>query len=104
MRTSHERGVAMITTLLVMMLVSAILIGFTAVVMSDQRFRFIDRDRSQSFYAASAGLEKLTADLGNLFFANVAPTAAQVRVLANNPPAITGVQFLKADNTSGYSI
>ena len=94
----------MITTLLVMMLMSALLVGFTTVVMSDQRYRFIDRDRGQAFYAASAGVEKLTADLGNLFFANVAPTAAQVTALANNPPAITGVQFLKPDNTSGYTI
>ena len=58
----------MITTLLVLMLMSALLVGFTAVVMSDQRYRFIDRDRGQAFYAASGGVEKLTADLGNLFF------------------------------------
>ena len=73
MRTSSERGIAMITVLLVMMLMSALLVGFTTVVMSDQRYRFIDRDRSQSFYGAAAGIEKLTADLGNLFLTNVAP-------------------------------
>ena len=28
-----------------------LLVGFTAVVMSDQRYRFIDRDRGQAFYA-----------------------------------------------------
>ena len=77
----RARGIAMITTLLVMMLMSALLVGFTAVVMSDQRFRFIDRDRGQAFYAASGGVEKLTADLGNLFFANVSPKAAQIAAL-----------------------
>ena len=41
--------------LLVLMLMSALLVGFTAVVMSDQRYRFIDRDRGQAFYAASGG-------------------------------------------------
>ena len=51
MRSSNERGIALITTLLVMMLMSALLVGFTAVVMSDQRYRFIDRDRGQAFYA-----------------------------------------------------
>ena len=45
----------MITTLLVLMLMSALLVGFTTVVMSDQRYRFIDRDRGQAFYAASGG-------------------------------------------------
>ena len=67
MRTSNERGIAMITTLLVLMLISALLVGFTTVVMSDQRYRFIDRDRGQAFYAASGAVEKMTADLAATF-------------------------------------
>jgi len=69
-----EDGFALITALLTMMLLSAAAVGFTTVVMSDQRFRSIDRDRNQAFYAAHSGLEKLTVDLANLFFVNVAPT------------------------------
>ena len=72
MRNSTERGIAMITTLLVLMLMSALLVGFTTIVMSDQRYRFIDRDRGQAFYGAAAGIEKMTSDLGNLFLVNVA--------------------------------
>ena len=68
MRTSNERGIAMITVMLVLMLISALLVGFTTLVMSDQRFRFIDHDRGQAFYAADGGTEKITADLGNTFF------------------------------------
>ena len=64
MRYQTERGIAMITTLLVLMLISALLVGFTTVVMSDQRYRFIDRDRGQAFYGSMGGVEKLTADLG----------------------------------------
>ena len=95
MRNSTERGIAMITTLLVLMLMSALLIGFTTIVMSDQRYRFIDRDRGQAFYAASGGIEKLTVDLGNLFLTNVAPTAAQVTGLTNTTmmPSISGITF-----------
>src|SRR3954452_6333631 len=78
---TREHGIAMLTTLMVLMLMSALLIGFTTVVMTDQRYRFIDRDRGQAFYAASAGIEKITADLGNLFLTNVAPTTAQVQAL-----------------------
>ena len=81
MRNPNERGIAMITTLLVLMLMSALLVGFTTIIMSDQRYRFIDRDRGQAFYAASGGIEKLTSDLGNLFLVNVAPTAAQITAL-----------------------
>jgi hypothetical protein len=78
MRDSNERGIAMITALLMLMLMSALLIGFTAVIMSDQRYRFIDHDRGQAYYAASGGIEKMTSDLGNLFFSQLSPTAAQV--------------------------
>lgn len=90
---SSERGIALITTLLVTMLMSALLVGFTAVVMSDQRYRFIDRDRGQAFYAAAAGIEKMTADLGNLFLSQVAPTAAQLATLTSAHPAIEHVTF-----------
>src|SRR6185436_9141262 len=98
MRNSNERGIAMITTLLVLMLMSALLVGFTTVVMSDQRYRFIDRDRGQSFYAASGGIEKLTADLGNLFFTTIAPNGTQVLDLTStaSKPNIPGVTFTSA--------
>src|SRR6267378_3204509 len=87
-RAFGERGVALIAALLVIMLMSALMVGFTTVVMSDQAYRFIDKDRTRALYAAQSGIEKLTADLGNLFLANLAPTAAQIAALAATPPAI----------------
>ena len=95
-QAAGERGVALITTLLIMMLMSALLIGFTTMVMSDQRYRLIDRDRSSAFYGAESGIEKLTSDLGNLFFITVAPTAAQLTALANTPPVVANVTFSTA--------
>ena len=76
MRRSGEDGIAMVMALLMTLLVSILLVGFTATIMSDQRFRGIDHDHLQAFYAAHAGLEKLTTDLGNLFQTNFAPRAA----------------------------
>src|SRR2546428_3414298 len=98
MRNSTERGIAMITTLLVLMLMSALLVGFTTMVMSDQRYRFIDRDRGQAFYGAAAGIEKMTSDLGNLFLVNVAPTQADILALTATAkkPNIANVTFTAA--------
>jgi type IV pilus assembly PilX-like protein len=93
---SDQRGIALIAALMVMLLMSALLIGFTTLVMSDQRFRGIDKDRNRAYYGAQSGLEKLTVDLGNLFLANVAPTAQQIANLSNNPPAIANVSFTAA--------
>ncbi len=43
--------------------------------------RALDGTRTQAFYVAHAGLEKLTADLGDLFSVNFAPTGAQINAL-----------------------
>ena len=89
-----DRGVALITTMMIMMLMSALMIGLTTTVMSDQRFRYIDRDRAKAFYGANSGLEKLTAELANLFFVNVAPTDAQIAALKNEMPSVPDVTFV----------
>jgi hypothetical protein len=104
MRLDREEGIALVTTLMLLLLVSALLVGFTAVVMSDQQIRGIDRTRTEAFYTAHAGLEKLTADLGNLFASNYAPTGAQIHAVAATPPALPGATFTAADGTSGYKI
>jgi hypothetical protein len=92
----NDRGIAMVTTLLVMLLVSTLLVGFTAAIMSDQRFRGFDRDRAVAFYGAHAGLEKLTTDMGNMFQTNFAPKAANITAVTVTPPSIPGVSFVAA--------
>src|SRR6202158_1762611 len=96
MRKSGEDGLAMVMALLMMLLVSVLLVGFTATIMSDQRFRGIDRDHMQAFYAAHAGLEKLTTDLGNMFQTNCAPKASNITGLTAAPPALPGIAYTAA--------
>ena len=53
MRTaSSDRGTALLTVLLLLTLVSAMLAGFSTVIMTDQRVRGVDRTRTKAFYAA----------------------------------------------------
>src|SRR5688572_13577523 len=56
-RLDDDRGVALIATLLIIMLMSALLVGFTTAITSDQKYRLVDRDRVRAFYAAHSGLE-----------------------------------------------
>jgi Tfp pilus assembly protein PilX len=98
-----DTGAALTGVMLVTLLMAAITAGFTALVITDSRVRFLDGTRTQAFYAAHAGLEKMTADLGNLFSNNFAPTGAQVNALTNTPPNL-GNQWLAPDGTSGYTI
>jgi hypothetical protein len=101
---AEERGIALIAALMIMLLMSALMIGFTTVVMSDQRYRGIDKDRTRAYYGAQSGLEKLTTDLGNLFLQNVAPTNAQIAALANTPPSIPNVTFVAPAGVTAYGV
>ena len=102
-----QRGIALVTTMLIMLLMSALMVGFTTAVMSDQRYRSNDKDRVRAFYAAQSGLEKLSADLATLFFINVAPNAAEIAALGEeeDEPGIGGVTFTTGtDEGEAYGI
>ena len=104
-RRRDERGVALIMTMLVMALMSALLIGFSAMVASDQRYRYIDRDRVRAFYAAQSGLEKLSADLANQFKSDVSLTPAQLQALGENPPPVPDAAFTTgAEDGLAYAV
>jgi hypothetical protein len=101
-----ERGIALITTLLIMMLMSALLIGFTTSVTSNQQVRSIDKERVRAFYAAQSGLEKLSADLATLFFENVAPNDSEIAALGTKAkePVIPDVTFTRPGGAEAYGV
>jgi len=103
---SSERGVALLVALLVSMLLSAMVAGFLATVNADQASSGIERDQTQAYAAAHAGVEKLTADLGQLFAGNFSPTGTQVNAVAAtaNRPNLGGISYVRPDGTSGYRI
>ncbi len=101
---SPQSGIALVTTLLVLLLISAMAVGLAWLTMTDQQLGGNNGDRQSAFYAAEAGMEKLTADLGALFSTNYAPTAAQVNALMIAPPSLFGVQYLSSTGAPGYSI
>ena len=51
---ARERGSALLTSLLVLVLMAGIAAGLTALVITDTRVRSLDGTRTQSFYAAHA--------------------------------------------------
>ena len=100
----NESGMALVATLLVLMLASALTIGFFASISADQRASGIDRDQTQAYAAAHAGLEKLTTDLANLFEADFSPQMNQINALLANPPTIPGFTFVAPGGLPGYTI
>jgi hypothetical protein len=100
---ASERGIALISVMLLLMLTSAVLAGFLATVNTDMSLRSVDRARTRALYAAHGGLEKLTADLGDLFATNFAPSQDDLAALEDDPPAMDQIEFEASDDL-GYAI
>ena len=62
-----EAGMALLATIMVMMLLSALMVGFVSAIVADQNASGLNRDQTQAYAAAHAGLEKLTSDMSALF-------------------------------------
>ncbi|HJN44655.1 MAG: hypothetical protein CL477_04710 [Acidobacteria bacterium] len=99
-----EDGVALIATLMVMLLLSSLLVGFTAMISSESLIGGMDVGGTDSFYAAHAGLEKLTSELGEIFTTDFSPSGDVVRALGDNAPSFDGVAWVEPDGSDGYRI
>jgi hypothetical protein len=109
-RNSRENGMALITALVVLLLISTMVAGLAYLVTSDQRLGGTNSDRQLAFYGAEAGMEMLTANLENSFDANYAVSAAAINGaggITSTFPVIPSVQYLAPGSTvngSGYTV
>jgi hypothetical protein len=109
-RPRRIKGVALITVILIMTLISAMMVGLAWLVMSDQKLGGNNNDRQLAFYGAEAGMESLTASLENAFDANYAQNATTINAIMTTPGPptnIPNVRYLTPGSTtngSGYLI
>lgn len=103
-RVRDEAGVALITTLLLLFLMSSLLVGFAILLSTNQQLAGSNNDDVTAFYGAEAGMEQMTASLGDLFAQTYSPTGAQITNIQNTPPLLPGIQFLNSDGSNGYLI
>ena len=104
MTRRSDSGIALMTTMMVMLLLSSLLVGFSTLVIQDGRLGAMDLGRSEAFYVTHAGLEQLTTDLGELFAADFAPSGDTVRALSTTLPPLPGVTWEEPDGSPGYRI
>ncbi len=83
---NDERGAALAVAIIVVAILSVI--GLTALAFSSSEARIAGSDlqRTQTFYASSAGLEKMTNDFSNLFRRKMNPTLDDLNTIAGAPP------------------
>ncbi len=95
MNSNREKGMALITSLLMLLLVSSIIVGLSWMVMTNQRLSGNNANRQSAFYAAEAGMEKMTADLGTQYGATNALSTADITTVMGKAPVINGVSYTK---------
>jgi hypothetical protein len=83
---TSERGAALVTSILILGMLSAVAITVLAVVQRESQIAGSDLKRTQTFYAAAAGIEKMTTDFSALFLITSRPTGAQLLGIQNSPP------------------
>ena len=89
-----ERGAALATALIILTLLGAISMTVLAVVTNESRIAGSDLERTQTFYAAAAGVEKMTNDFSALFNRTSRPTSTQLNnVAASYPTELTAEGF-----------
>jgi hypothetical protein len=87
-----------------MSLLACISMTVLAVVTHEARIAGSDLQRTQTFYAAAAGMEKMTADFCSLFALTSRPTTAQINNIAASYPTELineGFTFSKPDGSPG---
>ena len=107
MRNHQERGIALITALLVLLLVSTLIIGITWLTISDQKLGFNYAGRQSDFYVAESGLEAMTANLAADFNQNYNLSSTDISNIMTNPPVLSnGYTFWDPNNpgNNGYMI
>ncbi|HEV7857336.1 MAG TPA: hypothetical protein VGO91_01685 [Pyrinomonadaceae bacterium] len=89
-----ERGAALLTALLILALLGVIAMSVLSTVTTETRVAGSDLCRTQTFYAATADIEKMTSDFSSLFARTSRPTSDQLYgVQQAVPPELTGEGF-----------
>lgn len=81
-----ERGAALAMTMIIMALVTVVSIAALSVVTNEARVAGSDMRRMKTFYAASAGLEKMTNDFSLEFQRTSKPPQTDLDAIAADPP------------------
>ena len=85
-KNKKERGAALAIAIIVMAILSVIALTALAFSSTEARIAGSDLQRTHTFYAATAGMEKMTNDFSELFRTKLTPTSTDLYTIANTPP------------------
>src|SRR5580692_12074394 len=86
-----QKGVALVSVLLMLAVMSAIAVALVYKVNHEQRLQAADSGNTAAYYGAEAGMEKMMADLSLLYTQKAAPTNCDIVALQASPPNAAAV-------------
>src|SRR5258708_36819245 len=94
-RRRSDQGVALIAVLLLLTLLSAVAVALVYKVNHEQHLQRTDMANTLAFYGAEAAMEKMMADLSNLYAQRAAPTNCDITNLQASAPSqiVVGVTY-----------
>ena len=106
MRSSKSRqyGFTLIAALIILVLLSGVAAGLLFMVSNENRMGGNDLENNLAYYGAESGMEKLTADLSQLYSQIQSPSNAQIQNLVNFPPTSSMVSGMTYTETINYPL
>lgn len=101
---NNGQGFTLIAALIILVLLSGVAAGLLFMVSNESRMGGNDLEANLAFYGAESGMEKLTADLSQLYSQSMSPTNAQIQNLTNFPPTAAMVNGMSYTETISYPL
>lgn len=86
-----QRGIALLSALLILILLSALGVALLYKVTYEQHLQKSDSSNSVAYYGAQAAMEKMAADLDTLYAQQASPGWCDIQKLTNSQPSVSDV-------------
>ena len=82
----NEKGAALAIAVIMVAVLAVIAVTALAFSSTEARIAGSDLQRTQTFYASAASIEKMTNDFSDLFLSKLTPTLKDLKDISDNPP------------------
>jgi hypothetical protein len=89
----NHRGIALMGATLLLILLSVLALGLYSLLTAETRIAGNEYFSNQAFYAAVAGMEKMTNDLSKVYAFKTSPDPSDFAAIMSAPPSIDGYTF-----------
>jgi Tfp pilus assembly protein PilX len=98
------RGFALVVSMLLLLLVTGLALAVMYMAMTQKQVAGSDSETTVAYYGGEAGMEKMMADLADLYQSKQTPSIADLNALASQAPSISGITYTDPNGGTGYKV